>query len=79
MEHIMVNSLDLSFNDIQFNEHTFAKIKDALRCSKVIDLNLSGNKIGPKGFYQVSSGLNQISDLRSLSLSKCGMKIGALY
>lgn len=79
LDQIPINSLDLSFNDIVFSEPTFLKIKDALKCSQLLELNLSGNKIGPKGFYQIANGLNQISELKSLMLSKCGMKIGACY
>jgi hypothetical protein len=51
--------LDLSYNDIIYNEAAFRKLKVAVRSSSLMTLDLSGNEIGVQGFKDVASALNQ--------------------
>lgn len=41
--------MDLSFNDITYNDAVFSKFKDAIKSVQIIQLNLAGNNIGIGG------------------------------
>ena len=55
---VTVNFLDLSCNDIEYQESTFAKLSEALNSSNLMDLNLSFNNLGPKSFKHIAIALN---------------------
>lgn len=43
---VALNYLDLSSNDIVYQEQTFVKLAEALKSSNLMDLNLSSNIMG---------------------------------
>jgi Leucine Rich repeat len=71
--------LDLSFNDIVYQEETFQNLREAIRNSSLRELNLTGNQFGAGGWRHVASALNQVSKLQTLILQKCGIKVGNFY
>lgn len=60
--------LDLSFNDIVYEEKTFAKLRAGIKNSSLQEFNLTGNEFGHSGWRQLASALNQISKLQTLIL-----------
>ena len=64
----MLEVLDISYNDIVFQEATFQKLKDAIKNSNLKELNLTGNQLGAGGWRFLSSAINQTSKLETLIL-----------
>ncbi len=55
---VAINLLDLSCNDIVYQESTFVKLSEALKSSNLMDLNLSSNNLGPQSFKHIAIALN---------------------
>jgi Ran GTPase-activating protein (RanGAP) involved in mRNA processing and transport len=79
INRVNLEVLDISYNDIEYREDVFKKLKDALSFSSLTDLNVSHNPIGYYSAKYFGSALNGTSRLETLNLSHCEISAGGAY
>jgi Ran GTPase-activating protein (RanGAP) involved in mRNA processing and transport len=71
MQGVNLEVLDISYNDIEFNEDIFVKLKDAIFHSSLRELKIDHNSIGVGGAKYFGFALSTPSKLQTLNLSHC--------
>jgi Ran GTPase-activating protein (RanGAP) involved in mRNA processing and transport len=79
INRVNLEVLDISYNDIEFREEAFKKLKEAICYSNLIELNVNHNPLGYNGAKYFGHALNGPSKLETLNLSHCDINASGAY